>query len=148
NQIVRFYARLRPGELVSVAHEVEISQLFMELMAAKLGYQPLVELEVSDEALELMVSPMQTMLLVENIDKYGVVNNDKCKAGIYIGLRRRHLIIVMNNEMKQDAGPPPLSTKKGLKSIRERLDAGQVTYTSQQTLKNGRFSFVLIIYVD
>ncbi|WP_262249836.1 hypothetical protein [Parapedobacter soli] len=148
NQIVRFYARLNPGELVSMAHEVEISHLFLELMAAKLGYPPMVELEVADAAHDVMVLPMQTMLLVENIDKYGVVDKSDSKAGIYIGLHHRHLIMVMDNEVKQQVAPPPLSTKKGLRSIRERLDAREVTYTSHHTLKNGRFSFVLIVYID
>lgn len=145
NQIVRLYAPLGPGELVSMADEVEVGGLFLELVEAKLGKRPAIELEVDEAAKQLRVIPMLTMLVLENIDKYGLWDDANHAVGIYIGLRLGHLVVIARNTVKDISAAPPLSTKKGIRSIRERLDARQLSYTMHSGVRKGRFSFVLVI---
>lgn len=145
NQIVRFYGRLGPGELIPMADEIAICELFLEITEAKLGRKPAIKFEIEEDARQLKVLPMLVMLLMENLDKYGVLDDDGEAVRIYIGLRLGHLIIIARNTVKVREDVPPFSTKKGIRSIKERLDARQLPYAMYNDVRNGHFSFVLVI---
>src|SRR5690606_8986500 len=142
---VRFYGRLGPGDLIPMADEMEICNLFLEITEAKLGRRPAVKLEIEEDARQLMVIPMLAMLLMENLDKFGVLDDDREAVRIYIGLRLGHLIVITRNTVKVLDDVPPFSTKKGIRSIKERLDARQLPYTMYNDVRNGHFSFALVI---
>lgn len=148
NQIVRFYASLGPGELVLMADEIEICELFMEIVEAKLGKRPALELKVDEAALQLRVIPMLAMLLFENVDKYALWDDANHPASIYIGLRVGRLVMINRNTVKDTSAAPPRSTKRGLRSIRERLDARKLAYSMRSDVRKGRFSLVLVIDVE
>ena len=145
NQIVRFYASIGPGELVTMGNEIDVCELFMELIAAKVGKQLFVEIEVDDAVRELMVTPMLLMLIFENLDKYGVWDDKRQAIRVFIGLHLGYLTIMARNAVRDVSSSPPFSTKKGLRSIRERLDARKIPYMMHSVKRHGCFSFVLLI---
>lgn len=145
NQIVRFYARLGPGDLVSLDDEISIGELFTEIMEARLGKQLSVNMEVDEEARRLLVIPMLTTLLFENLSKYALWDDARQAIRIYIGLRLGHLIVMLRNALRDVSEAPPLSTKKGLRSIRERLDARNLPYMMRSEVRDEEFVFVLFI---
>ncbi|HWK98748.1 MAG TPA: hypothetical protein VNQ55_02325 [Parapedobacter sp.] len=148
NQIVRFYARIDLGELVAMGDELDIMALVIELVEARLGKEPALEMEVEEAVRQLQVPPMLLMLIVENVDKYGVWDDPDQPVQLFIGTRLGQLIVMVRNVVRSAHATPPLSTKKGLRSIRERLDARQVAYVMHSETRNGRFSFVLLVDFD
>lgn len=70
---------------------------------------------------------------------------DPSYSFIYIGVRLSHLVMIARNTVKDISAASPLSTKRGIRSIRERLDARQLAYTMHSDVRRDRFSFVLVI---
>ena len=147
NQIVRFYASLGPGERVTLADEMAACELFLEMVEVKLGRPPSFRLEVEEASLSLKVIPMLGMLLLENVDKYGRWDDDGHVAGLSISVRLNQLVVMARNTVRESAGTPPLSTKKGLRSIRERLAAQEELVDMGGGRHNDHFLFFLFVNI-
>ncbi len=145
NQIVQFYAGLKPGDLVWMGDEEAIARAFLKLIQAKHGVTDNLVFEVEEAALGLTVIPMQVTLIMENFDKYAVWDDPEHPVRFFVGYHMAHLVLIATNKTLHGSGGMPLGTKKGIKGMTEALDFLGRPYTLQTNEQDRVFRLYLLM---
>jgi two-component system sensor histidine kinase AlgZ len=117
-----FRAAMRdPGELVSLADEIELGKQYLELERLRLGERLKVEWQIDDVALDLPIPPLMLQPLLENAVYHGI---EPAPEGgtvrIAIGQRGDELRIAIANPTAGEI-QPATGNQMALANIRERL---------------------------
>jgi two-component system sensor histidine kinase AlgZ len=110
-----------PGELVSLADEIELGKQYLELERLRLGDRLNVDWQIDDVALDLPIPPLMLQPLLENAVYHGIEPTPEGgTVRIAIGQRGDELRIVIANpttgQIQNAAG-----NRMALANIRERL---------------------------
>ncbi len=119
SQFTKTYGRLDTQSLMPLADELELLDLYIELIRIQLGYKPHIKIDAEVPSGSCGCIPMLLILLAENMKKYAVLSDSAHPAVIYIRVRDERLIVRASNR-KRDAGAG-FSTQTGLKNLTDRL---------------------------
>jgi LytS/YehU family sensor histidine kinase len=123
-QLSDFFRRslaVNPMEDVTLAQEVELQRLYLEIERTRFPDRLRFDVALEDGSAEAKVPALLLQPLVENAVKHGVARSE---APTCIGIRGRvdgaMLEIVVDNDAKAE-GPRPAGEKVGLHNVAERL---------------------------
>jgi LytS/YehU family sensor histidine kinase len=148
---------LEPGANVTLAEEIDLQRLYLDIEKARFPDRLHVEIDVPSELEQARLPALLLQPIVENAIKYGV---SKSRKAVLIRIEARHLddhrmVVEVSNRMKNGGGDElPAATHEGtglgLSNVCQRLDArfGNRANCRYGPMNGGGFKVSLTMPVD
>jgi signal transduction histidine kinase len=148
---------LEPGANVTLAEEIDLQRLYLDIEKARFPDRLHVEIDVPGELEQARLPALLLQPIVENAIKYGV---SKSRKAVLIRIEARHLddhrmVVEVSNRMKNGGGDElPAATHEGtglgLSNVCQRLDArfGNRANCRYGPMNGGGFKVSLTMPVD
>lgn len=122
SNFLRYTVNASHEQLVSLEHELEMCQSYLEIEKVRFGEKIEFDFRVEEVTLKEKIPSMMLQTLIENAIKHGVYNSLK-KEYIHFSsvLEADRLVLKISNTFDLDS-QPKIGAKTGLKNIKERLD--------------------------
>jgi LytS/YehU family sensor histidine kinase len=119
------------GKSVSLAEEVALQELYLEIEKVRFPERMRVHIDVPDNLRDIHLPPLILQPLVENAVKHGVGRSES-RTLISIKARRHEQLLLLSVCDDARGDPSPQGTGMGLRNVRERLlahygDSAQLT---------------------
>ncbi len=135
------------GTLVNLAEEVEHLQNVIEINSLRFGHSIHIAFSISGEIEEAKIVPLVLLTLVENVFKYGELNNPSFPARIHLSVDDK--VIFFSTFNKKRTGPREISSGIGLQNALKRLDRAYGDHYSFKIIDQAEtFQTDLTIYTD
>lgn len=148
SDVMRYSIKPQDGcKLVNLAEEIEHLQNVIEINSLRFGHSIYIEFSQSGEIGVTTIVPLVLITLVENVFKYGELNDPACPARIHLNITGD--IITFSTYNKKRNGPKEISGGIGLQNARKRLDRAYGSqYALEITHEVETFQVILAIYHD
>lgn len=120
NRMMVYYLRNAHEGLIPILDELNQVKNLIALNHIRFLQKANLKIELSGDLKEIKTIPMLVLLLVENIFKYGVLDDPDFPAKLWITLENK--ILSIRTENKINNMKSEVSTGIGLKNLKERLD--------------------------
>lgn len=120
NRMMVYYLRNAHEGLIPILDEVQQAKNLIALNHIRSFKKANLKIELSGDLKEIKTIPMLVLLLVENIFKYGVLDDPNFPAKLRIALENN--ILSIRTENKINNMKSEVSTGIGLQNLKERLD--------------------------
>jgi sensor histidine kinase YesM len=148
SDVMRYSIRPQDGsKLVNLAEEVEHLQNVIEINSLRFAHSIHIEFSKSGDIGDVKILPLVLITLVENVFKYGELNDPSVPARIQLAVSAQTITFLTFNKKRN--GPREISSGIGLQNAVKRLESAYGKKYSLETTDQGdTFQTTLVIHHD